>query len=830
MCRWLLRATAWAFRYPATARRSRWRAGGIGGRARAEADAVSGAASAVAEARVTGGQGGAARDGASGGAGAAVVLKDAVTGSAPEELTLLQRATGGRGGAAEGAGSTAGRGGFARSALEGANPAGGDLTVRVSVTGGDAGSAFLGAPGGRGGDAETGRVSGSVGEDRFVDVEAVAAGGRGGDADGEAGAGGRASLGPVVGSSERGDVRVAAELRGGAGGNADGFDGEGPGRGGAGRDAELVDAVWGSTRGALRLEQRAFGGNGGRSRGVEGGAAGTAESRLHRFAATRELSVSSTAAGGAGGAGRQGADGGVARVEAIAGNARGSAVAEGTARGGDGGGGEVQGGDGGAARAELFARTGAGRGAVRAGAPESDPLFSPFSCGGGFCLPSTPPSDPPVTALGGRGGSIAASAAGRAGAGGDAISRSFALGRGGVTVQAIDRAQGGDAGLLLESPFAPPPGEGFSARSGDGGDARSTAVGVAGSGRVESRAWAQGGSASRRALQNFPLPPSRAELIGSGSGGDALALALAFGSGEVLADARAWAGESGPEAPAGRARSIARALGTSGEARAEARTQGGAFRTLRATASDPVRGHGGARAVVAVGEAGATELLPGSAPGTHAFAVGFSEGSADLEALAGSARIAALGDEAALGAAIHAALGAAAHRGGGPAATFESEVEVAIAATSVLDAERLVLEVLDVETEGGEMTELRLVVEAEGRSLVDEIFGRSTARLDGLARSFGLGGLGPIGDTLDLRVRLEGSFAGSGGAFRSELLLATASVPEPGALAHVASALLGLLGAASRVRLRIVPRFRGPRRGRRARLQSPSVARSHRDL
>ena len=275
-------------------------AGGSGGTATASASGSSSGAGSVDVTAIQRGGAGNLYYGptVTGGRGADSNMRDAVTGSSGGLLSLLQRAVGGDGGT----GRDAAAGGSASSDLTAANPGGGAIAAVVEAMAGSGAygiSAFAFpnmSVGGTGGAAHAATTAEALGASA-ASATARAVAGAGGGANGTAGDGGTATLGPIFARSESGDVAVTGEATGGNGGS-------GTAGGGSGASVLLDNAVRGETSGALTLVQRATGGDAGSIDyyGTTGsaGRAGSAVSHIEQMVAATRFSVTSTASGGDG--------------------------------------------------------------------------------------------------------------------------------------------------------------------------------------------------------------------------------------------------------------------------------------------------------------------------------------------------------------------------------------------------------------------------------------------------------------------------------------------------------------------------------------------------
>lgn len=448
----------------------------------------------------------------------------------------------------------------------------------------------IGADGGPGEDGAPATATGveTVPTADPVEVEVTARGGRGGDgADGlfPAGDGGAATLGPVFGASQGGDVSVQGTVFGGAGGG-----GDGSASAGDGASAQLWNAVDGETSGHLELSQTAIGGDAG---GGIGGAAGSARSVLRRHASGASLRVSSFAGAGQPGGGSNGASGAGADAEGMADNDAGAASTVVSAFAGAG-----------APRSEDTAAQPGGDASVVAGAHTRGGGHAvtvgalPFE----FCVDDDRgrPSygrrhfiwrvlDGAIAGAGG--GALPGTGVLPAGPGGAAHSQSLGLASGDSPVEVYDVAFGGDG------------------QQNAGGAASSLAMGTArGSSPVRSESIASGGR-SRSFVGGAAGAP----------GGSADARAWAIGQAEVHARAYAIAGEgslgsAAPGAPNASAEgeASATALGRSGDASASAAAEGTNVRIdVRSAAG--VAQAATAAAHVGPAQAGAGWLPPGDA-------------------------------------------------------------------------------------------------------------------------------------------------------------------------------------------------------------------------
>lgn len=464
----------------------------------------------------------------------------------------------------------------------------------------------VGADGGLGEDGESAHASGSeiASGAAPAEVIATAEGGAGGAAPpegGPAGDGGAAGLGPLYASSDTGDVLVAGTARGGNGGN--GGNGASAGDGAAVR---LYDSVDGDTAGALELSQDARGGNAGY---LSGGRAGAALSSLQRRKAAESFQLVSRAlAGGAATTSLRSlgvAEGAPARATGMGANAAGSMRTLVTARGGLGGGNVgVPGGDGGDASAVAYGLT------EGDGHPVFVGILAGFGGGGPvFEFPASSRCDdtrviacpldpdlPPITlfpalgAIGGNGGGfltmLPQPLSPPAGDGGNARSTSVGIAQGDSPVEVFDLAAGGSGGFQIGVESGGP---------SEGGSARSLALGIGGgTAPVKVEAQASGGAAGSVGLSGGPdaggFSPSQDGL----PGGKAEASAVAIGHEEASASALARGGDGTGFSPAdprhagGAGKALARAIGGHGTASAAARSSSEALRVeARARAELP---------------------------------------------------------------------------------------------------------------------------------------------------------------------------------------------------------------------------------------------------
>ena len=404
-----------------------------------------------------GGDGGPGSFGADGARGSDVTLVDAASGSTSGTLTLIERASAGRGGGNSSPiprtpVGLAGAGGDARVEADAQNPGGGALSLQVESNGGLGGSP--------------------------VSTSTPSHGGVGGAA--------------VLRAHGSSDVGARVEVVGTATG------GSGFGTNGDGFSMRLDDAVTGSTSGALRLEQNARGGNGGEALVGDAGRAGDASSRLTHEGNETSLELKATATGGLANnqTGGDAPHGGDADVFVSAHNTGGSVKVTTSAQGGNGSstypnslsaGTAGQAGDGGVATSRASATseqavgdvtvTGSARGGDAGNTGRSD---SHAGDGGMADSQSTGVAlgEGAVTVSDSAGGGYAglATQAGD-GNGGDASSRASAENHGARAVSASASAYGG--GSSSNGPYASLGRGGAatasaSAISYGGGDARAT--------------------------------------------------------------------------------------------------------------------------------------------------------------------------------------------------------------------------------------------------------------------------------------------------------------------------------------------------------------------
>lgn len=308
-----------------------------------------------------------------GGVGPNSVLTNTVAGSTAGTLTLMQRAT-------------MGFGGDAVSSLHATNPGGGALVATS-----EADARYRGFQ--IGGDAHA-SITADETSGSDVTLTAISKGGVGTS-------GGTATLGPVYGRSQGGNVSITGEAWGGYTGLA----------GSSGATVDLVDAIDADTSGRIDLHQLAYGGRGSVIGGASDGNGGSATSSLRRTKSAQDLRLTTVAYGGIGRGDGANAD---AIAEAI--NLSGSAWADARANAG-------------ASRGSDALSGGSGRG----GDAHSKGLASAASG----------TADASATARGGSGGSwSAASPIPGAGEGGNASAAADANGPGAVS--SFAHARGGD--------------------------------------------------------------------------------------------------------------------------------------------------------------------------------------------------------------------------------------------------------------------------------------------------------------------------------------------------------------------------------------------------
>lgn len=299
--------------------------GGHGGAAQADSSSTPTTGSANSTSRAFGGDGGAgglaagAGTGGAGGDGAvAIANSNSLTTSAVGGANA--ESTGGNGGAASGAGS---RGGNAGSGTSNARATGTFLTgATARVTGGSGGVGWVGADGGRGGDAVVDSVATSVstvvatGE---LNRTHIAKGGVGGSSEGGiAGNGGFAQATAAHSITTASAIKLSIESTGGAGGGA-----SAGGFAGAGGNAHSEAIA--TQLGKVTLNATSTGGMGGSiTAGTGDGNAGgsaTSHSVGTSTQAGLETVASASATGGTGGTGRgvghRAGDGGAADATAL---------------------------------------------------------------------------------------------------------------------------------------------------------------------------------------------------------------------------------------------------------------------------------------------------------------------------------------------------------------------------------------------------------------------------------------------------------------------------------------------------------------------------------
>lgn len=770
--------------------------GGRGGQAKGTraADGASAHASATGSSEgvltVTavqfGGFGGYGVDG-DGGNGADSVMINAVSGSSPTSLSLIQTAKGGYGGGS--LGGTPGAAGNGRSILILTDVETGRFVGNVGASGGDGGNGSDTTPASQGG---TGYAEAYITAASSIDLTVGAVGGRGGNAESAAAAnGGAAELGPVFARSTSNEsVRVIGRVTGGKGGGS-----YGSGPAGNGANISLLDAVDGATDSQLELVQIATAGDSGdiynhfdRATPI----AGNAVSSLAKRTSNESLNLIAYSYGGKGGehdspSGVASA-GGSAHSITNSTNTVGAALAESHAlagRGGDGKGGSSAG-SGGNATADSTSSTGPGEVDSR--------TFS--------------------TASGGSGGFMYY-AAGTAGNGGDAVANAVSTAASGQgALYASANAGGGSGGGTFAS-FT----ENVVAGNGGSGDARATATGeLARSAQAFASAgggsggW--GGDNGSDGIGGDANAVATARLL-SGGNSQAVANAGAGGAGDALPKGRNGIAAAESTAQGGGLQTVVSAEGTargrSGQSDAMALSFGGPFNSVRATSQAVVAGSldlaSRADAVARIemaSDAGIALGLQGAVTGKEAVAIVHALPHADT-----IRDILAISPDVAAGFAGRPVL-AYAEMGGALALGFDRVVEGAASGawiqSSSIDLSLIVpdsssstdllIGLFDFEAAGSGFDLLQFRILGEGQTLLDESFSDvGTASVFFRDHFMQLSQLAVGSDGLfDVSFLLDVTSSVAGSGFYFNMGVSTSAVPLPPTIAFLLTGMLMLPG------------------------------------
>lgn len=687
---------------------------GRGGTAVATARGTSTTGNVLVTSMTVGGESGETAVGSGPSTGVGVAAVNTVSGSTAGELTLTQIAVGG---ASNSLDPDAGSAGTASSSIEAANEGGGALRLVSEAIGGAGLEDYV-----RGGSATASARGFGVGN-ASVDVEAISRGGQGaaisdGSPPPDAGMGGLALGGSVSGESAGGGAVSVRALA---------FGGDSVRGGGIGGEAMILDAVSGSTSGQLTLDQFARGGT--------GSSGGRATSRFDESITAAEVLAISRAEGGRaegaasllnGQAGRGGDSESVLRIS----NDQGAVEAFAFALGGSGFDAGPRdtalNGDGGNAMVDAFGRTiGDGQTLV---VGDSSGMSRSGAIGGRAGFNFSP------TDLGG-------------GSGGHATSRSEGVAEGDSFVQVYDRAFGAR-------------GRNSNVSAGDGGNARSMAIGRNAGFEGVVVVSEAGGGFGGSGPSFGPGPPQR------GANGSADASAIGFSTlGELDVRAISVVGTQGVTTgilSAGDAVAHSVATGTGSQGFVQAMSTGNAGEvTVSAFETNAI-------ALVSVGSVATAETRAGRS------AADVFHSAADAAAFVNGS---------------HSRDGEWARIGFQMASTQEGP-DIILASTARLDSNEMspdsldgvFVSFLDTRIDEEQFSTLRFRVGNAGETLIERVFDRAD---DALVFFSTVLDLGDFDDLLtiteiDLEFALSMENGTLGASFGTYFSVGTVAVPEPG--------------------------------------------------